>query len=54
MMPKRGLMAAWAVVVVLVIALGVASTFVHPESGPSLEEIIRANLAPHHDRISLG
>jgi hypothetical protein len=53
-MPTRGLMAAWAVVVVLAIGLAVVSTFVHPERGPSLEEIIRANLAPHHDRISLG
>ncbi|HEY6334817.1 MAG TPA: hypothetical protein VI113_02920 [Alphaproteobacteria bacterium] len=53
-MPTRGLMAAWAVVALFVIVLAVASSFVQPASGPSLDEIIRANLAPHHDRISLG
>ena len=53
-MPKRGLRAAWGVVALLVVVLALLSSFIQPSRGPSLDELIRANLAPRHDRISLG
>jgi len=53
-MAKHGLHAAWGVVALLVVVLALLSSFVQPPSGPSLDELIRANLAPRHDRISLG
>jgi len=53
-MVKRMLAAAWLVVGLLLLMLVMDSALKGVPKGPSLDDIIRANLKPPHDWLSLA
>lgn len=46
--------AAWLMVALLILGLAMFSAIAGPPKLPSLDDIIRANVAPPHERLSLA
>jgi hypothetical protein len=53
-MPSRNLWAAWVFAGVLLVGLALFSQYAPPRPGPSLDVLIRAAVAPAHERLPLS